>query len=720
MFYFPEKTKTMKKLSILIMLVSLCVAVISSELYSQDNRKKVAVLYNNTPTGKAYLKGVQKAHDSLDVLNNTIRLDPVPYSKAADGEAKLKALIADESTYVILGPTESEIFVRVEKLGEAKNKPIISGLVTAEEGNKENGCFFRINLDVNDRVNTVWNHINKYWISSMAIIYQNSEFGRRAEKALKNRIDGQRISKTQVSYRIDPGKDFSEVIKRVVKQRPEVVALFCDRELIPIIYRDIMDYNDSGVKYAPIFFTIIDICKIHSDLGNFYFPSLIEYDTIKKDSVVFSDEVDAFGFDNGLILEMALTEYNGNQDLDAIDGETLNNNIVSILSSAGEIERSETGMILKNMKNYSRPYIYEVKEGEVIPFPIYSHVHWIKQFVHKVVLIFSVFGEWIWLNVVIITLITFLICRMDLRRSFPRKHVKILLTGVFWLYFFINLAAVFLIYLFLAETGSINYTDPLMAIIISVTPSAFMKTTFFETRQGKSIGLEGLYKRIMTWMDKKIMEKKYKHLEPLTNTVAYYNAQNSMRNGLLRVYRNHPSTSQTAKMIQKMEEDMNNEKDYLNRRRVLAKLLMRQFDIDQLRAEGFLPQIWDCEKPFDPQKILRIAARNCAESDKKITMVENHRKEKMNDLRKLNKDRYNEVKDFYEKEREITMTVEGNVLVNMRIILVVSGFNLQWFFDNELLNEDEVFPKEDTDKKGNKFGKKTWGMLRNLFPSFSG
>ncbi|MCD4697189.1 MAG: hypothetical protein K8S16_13210, partial [Bacteroidales bacterium] len=545
-----------------------------------------------------------------------------------------------------------------------------------------------------------------------------SEFGRRAEKAMKNRIDGQRISKTQISYRLDPGKDFSEVIKRVVKQRPEVIAMFCDRELIPIIYNDIMDYNDSGVKYAPIFFTIIDISKIKKNFDKFYFPSLIQFDTIPADVEVPSDEVNAFGFDTGLLLEKALSGSNGKPDQDSLlKGKDLINNIISIINSAGLIEESRTRMILKNMKNYARPHIYKIENKEIIPVQTSSHVHWLKQFVHKIQLIFAVFGEWIWLNVAIISIITFLICRMDLRRSFPRKHVKILLTGVFWLYFLVNIAVVFFIYFFLAESGSINYFDPVMAVIISVTPSAFMKTTFFETRQGKSIGLEGLYKRIMAWIDQKIMEKKYKHLEALTNTIAYFNSKNSMGNGLLRVYRNNPSTTQTAKLIQKMEEDINNEKDYLNRRRVLARLLMRQFDIDELKAEGFLPQSWDYKHLYNPQVILRIAAKKCALSSDKIEQIEEYRKEKMNELKKLSRNRFKEVSEFYKKELSITMTVEGSVLVKLRTIMVVSGFNLEWFFDNQLLIRNEVFPAEDKpeDKQTN-LKHKIKSFLRDLFP----
>lgn len=308
----------------------------------------------------------------------------------------------------------------------------------------------------------------------------------------------------------------------------------------------------------------------------------------------------------------------------------------------------------------------------------------------KIMLVYTTHSYKLILNLLLMLILIVSVSTIEIRRSFPKKHVKIYLTPVYYYFLFSQLFLVFFLYIYLAETGRINYSDTLMVIIITVTPSAFFKTTLFETRSGQSFGLENVYKRVMSSIDGMIMKSRYKKLVGLENVIAYSNSEDSMRSALLRIYRNNPSKIQSAKLIQKMEEDLMGEKDYMNRRRAAASLIMRQFNREQLKAEGFVPNYWVYENSEDPAILIRQAAKHCAKTKNGQKRVLKILDEELKSLKERNKESYEEIMAVHQKELSITMSKEGELLVKIRLLMVLRGFNIDWLEQN-LLTE---FPDE--------------------------
>jgi hypothetical protein len=315
------------------------------------------------------------------------------------------------------------------------------------------------------------------------------------------------------------------------------------------------------------------------------------------------------------------------------------------------------------------------------------------------------------INLLLMFILTVSVSSIEIRRSFPKKHVKIYFTPVFHYYLIVHLFLVLFLYIYLAETGRINYADTLMVIIITITPSAFFKITFFETRSGRSFGLEGIYKRIMASIDEKIMKSRYKKLAGLENVIAYSNSQDSMRRALMRIYRSNPSKVQSAKLIQKMEEDMGQEGDYMNRRRVAARLIMRQFDREQLKAEGFVPNTWRYGESIDPVILIRLAAKHCARNDAKREEANVLYKAELDSLKKRNPERYKELIENHKKELSKVMTKEGILLVKIRMLIVLRGFDVKWLEEKELLDLKKLARLREVKKQMNwkeKHRLRTW------------
>ena len=142
---------------------------------------RVAIVYDASSSGIRYKEGIMtilKNEDNLKIID-------VAYIKPSIGEDTIKKLIRGNQVDVILGPTESEVFSKVYNTdGISDHKiSVISGMATTGVGNDSQGYFFRLNLEATSRVFEVWSYMNKFWISKIAVIYEDSEFGRNAESA---------------------------------------------------------------------------------------------------------------------------------------------------------------------------------------------------------------------------------------------------------------------------------------------------------------------------------------------------------------------------------------------------------------------------------------------------------------------------------------------------------------------------------------------------------
>ncbi len=658
---------------------------------------RIGLLYINTPTGVSHKAGIEEALKERGNSRQSprLRLISLPYVNQNDGFKLLTQKIRNNEVDIILGPTESDIFVRAIEIKEELSTyqiPVISGLVTAKEGNKEDGWFFRVNVEVTRRVQTIFDFLNKYWIGSIAVIYADTEFGRRAQRAFQKELASSGQNRHFMSLLYEDPPNPREQLRKIIANRFDAVGFFGEREEIVQIYKQLLTMKNSGIPYGPILFTILDIRQIADQMDDVYFVSLTNN---KRDASAGEsdewDEVKALGYDLGILVLHVL------KDIEAAAKPftpalrlKFRKQLCTILNRCAHLDGSRTDMAFVCSENTTIPWVFHLKDGEVKPVPLTRVVNWWEKLLHKIGLIFAVYGAWIYISLIVIFIITYLISYTEFRRLFPVKHIKIYKSKIFFLLITGHFIMVITLYIFLSETRRIHYHDILMVMIISITPSALLRTTFFETRYGKAIGLERIYKSLMAWVEEKIMRSRYRELESLTNVIAYNNSEDSIRRALLQIYRNHPSSIKRSKLIQKMEEDMENEPRYLDRRRIGAQLLMRQFTKEELKGEGFVPQNWDYDNPIDPKIIIRKAAKYCARYPEKVKTIDKLLAKQLKLLKKTNRRRYEELQGFMNKELDVVLSVEGRLVVKLRILLVLVGFKIEWFIENNLLKSEDL------------------------------
>lgn len=724
---FSGKTLTI----IAIFILTISAASISAqdtqaakEVTGKEQKIRIGVLYINTPSGNKHWEGIKEAFENKAFKEITKYLELLPdhYPDGTDGFETLQKFILGEAgkerVDIVLGPTESDIFVRgvsKEKDFVGSKVPVISGLVTAKVGNRSGGWFFRTNVDVTRRVHTIYDFLNKHWISTSAVIYSDTEFGRRAKRAFYEelKMDNKEDSCMELLY--DNPPDSRKQLHAIFKDRPEAVGVFGEREDLEQIYNQYKRMNGSWKPYNPYFFTILDVRTLKNRLDDIYFVSLTGEE--------IETEVKALGYDLGVLVIQVLDAMNRDGQLfkrkfDGEKREEFRRQLATSMRNTSLLPGTKTGMVLNNFENTTLPSVYHLKNGEAKRVPIPEYIGLLDKFFKRLKLIFAVYGSWMmWLVLGVVLLLTVSVSRMEVKRLFPQKHISIYRRPVFYFYTLGHIITVMIIFVFLAETGSIKYDNIYMVIIISMTPTAFLHTTFFETRQGRAIGLENIYKNLMTMIEENIMQGKYKSLEAITNVIAYYSPLQTMRRALLNFYKNHPSQVQRAKLIQKMEEDIDKEPEHFEKRRVAAKLLMRWFDLDQLKAEGLLPQEYDYKNPLDPRLIIRRVARYCSGFPEKIEKIDQLLKDELKALKKRSETMHKEFNDSIDAEKNLIIAKEGELNVKIRKLFVLRSFDIEWLIAEELFVKEILLQmSEDIESRSRTRG--FWSQLYENLKKF--
>ncbi|MCP4658077.1 MAG: amino acid ABC transporter substrate-binding protein, partial [bacterium] len=264
-------------------LLSLCLLLTagSRTAHAQDRARPIVppltlgALYGNTPTGLRYLQGIKDAV-AEHAIGSQVTIVRFPYANEAQGLDLLTEILTEKKADIVIGPTESGVFVNALKHGSELQKyeiPVISSLVTADIPHREFGWFFRTNSDVRRRSHAIFDFLNKYWVRSIALLYANTEFGRRAEEAFLRQLSSSQKERYLPLLYHSPPIEARNQIRQILATRPEAVGIIGEREDIRDIYESIERMNSWGDPYTPIFFTIVDVSLAGGHLNNFYFVS---------------------------------------------------------------------------------------------------------------------------------------------------------------------------------------------------------------------------------------------------------------------------------------------------------------------------------------------------------------------------------------------------------------------------------------------------------------
>ncbi len=669
---------------------------------------KLGVLYINSPTGKRFRQGIKEAIADFSKKGLFETID-FPYDNETEGVNILVSLMKIDNSKkepskkvdIILGPTESGVFVRAieqrEEL-ELSEIPVISSQVAAKVSHQVGGWFFRTNINVERRAHVIYDFLNKYWVRSIAILYEEKEFERRAEEAFGKELRGkQKDLYLPLSYS-STDKARSQ-IRRILVQRPEAVGFFGNRADIARLSRLLKNLNAGSTRYSPLTFTIIDTRVIQDTLepdSSVYFVSVTDI-TKNKDF----DDVEALSYDTtALILgELdALARTGSFNYKDRSWRRTFRNRFEAILNGSigfredeGKIQ-SKTGISFKNYENITTPKVFKLSRETISPVELEKTVTFFGKISNKVKLIWDRFGFWPIINLVIIFFVIMFMSIKDIKRWWWGRSGTLFCRGHFWLLLLVNIAIAYTAYFYLGETGNLRYDSVLMALILSLTPSTLLHGTLFETSTGKAIGLARYYDNFLQWVYDRMAIKNYRKNKSYINVIAYHNSLYGMKSILYDIYQNTPdeqNKGQRRRMQTMVEEVLKEADSWLGRRKALARIVLQKLKWEGCGEHNLVPDDFEkydpkdcktkeCQKELkenDPEKIALEAARFCGKKDLIKILIDEKIKAVLNDH---SPERRLELENDYRKDLSKMRTSTAIMRKKITFLFLLKGYDKEF------------------------------------------
>lgn len=720
--YFISYQKPRKNLSYFRM--ALFFALLLGSIFSVTNAAQNAgktillgVLHVNSPTGASFLKGVEAAKNDFGDIN--VKVVPLPYTDSTHGIDLLTHTVINEKVQILIGPTESDVFIRaLEKRSELEKRsiPIISSLVSADIPHVRSGWFFLTNVDVRRRVQTTYDFLNKYWVRSITILHANTEFGRRAEQAFSAELSAnQRENYLSLNYSL-PAINARPHVRKILDQRPEAVGIFGEREDIEQTMQMLNNMNKDAIAYDPIIFTVIDARRLKYNAEGLYFVSVTNDNKKVPKQEAMIDDVMSLAYDTTRLILRELQKLDEDEDMHTAKGrKKFRDKFETVLQSYPAHDDNKSGMSFSYYKNIAAPKLFKIekkgeKEPEINPIMLDGSIGFIDKLRFKLKLLVSRFGYIPLLNAILIVLVIIVMSVTDLKKWYSGSAFYLIFSSSFYLLLVVNSTLVVSLYVYMGESGAIRYDSTIAALILAFSPIALLRTNLFETSTGKALGLAKLYDSFLQWINDRLMIAGHNQTKLYVSLIAYHNTVDGMRDYLNDIYSGQPNAERRIKLKTELSELVNNSIPYVARRKICARLLLRTMKWKELQADSMAPigqlpesslkrkfhklDVWWYgrrkgpeeaknyeEKKYpiptdlleDPEGLIRTAARYCAQNDSAGTKLDTLIEDRL--AKFTNEARRRDLKNELEKDIKGVVGEQARLRRKISFLFIIRGYN---------------------------------------------
>ncbi|MDJ0864236.1 MAG: ABC transporter substrate-binding protein [Gammaproteobacteria bacterium] len=723
--------KLLPLVKLVTLLVTLCPAAMAQHPALESSYLRIGVVYNSTTTGQLHFQAIQDAlrdhaigkraeiveipytelgqtqapgtetalknHDDANKLRIAIVL--IPYVNELQGEERLLAVLKNRQVDLVLGPTDSGVYVRVveqkEKVGE-NIVPVISSLVVAGEPNEADGWFFRTNADIARRTGAIYDYLNKRWVNSIAVMYAESEFGRRAERAFRRELTGiQADNYLPLPYQ---GDDFRPALRRILDKRPAAVGLFGPAEDMVTIFRDLRSMNAASTLYRPISFAVIDIRRRTPGLDDFYFVSVMRPEESSNNGPEENEYGDVYGLSYDTTT-LVLNEIK-NAGLDRpFEKRGFRDRFANVLSGAVGTPGPKTGMRFSNMANSGELHVYRVDGDKVVVesedvVGMFEKLRWKQQ------LMVDRFGMLPLAVLATIFLTVFGASVNDLYRWYggsfkqlllgpPHKYSygRRLISKHFLALVLIQFSIAVLLYAFLSETGRIRYDSILNAFVIALAPSPLLRASFANIG-GTNIGFADQYDRILKYLTKRLLAVKYgDKIEDAKLVLAYYNSHSFLKRTVTDIYLAIPNKEEGARLRAEMEVEQEQYTEQIDRRKALAQRLVEMRTWEELHRLRAVPEsMKDLSNIQSPEAVITDCVYHCFGDKNREDILETVVQDQ---LKRASDPVIAHYKTKIRETENGTDTLRDKVFVKLQFLVMTFGFL------KKRLIEEGLHPRED-------------------------
>jgi len=676
---------------------SLLSGLLMSTVYAAEDASKpvlrVGVVYHVGDTGNRILSGVNRAVKLYSNGNEKfkVEVEQYPYLDENSGIDSILSIFDDKSIHLVLGPPDSGVFVELAKRAEFKDKastPVVSSLVTAQDGNKEGDWRFRTNVDVEARARAASDFLSHASYRAIAVLYRNNEFGKRASEAFKNQLI--QPEKDYLALPYEGEVQLREQVRKVLEQRPGAVGVFGRRHDLKVVRREFEALNSGWFEYRPLLFSINDTRALK--LPDTYFVSLVgpNKKTKEQELVEVWDEVRGLSYDTTMLVLNVAEQIRSNPG-DKNWATSFRKRLFTRMLGPPQTDAMfKTGMEFSDGKNLAPPLVLRLTADASEQIAVAGHPpeklwklgDWIEIRERR-------YGIAIWFNLVIVAGVSLWLTMADIRRRQSiRSRALYFCRPVIALALFNVISAVATL-IVVAELDIIRWDNVLAALAVAVGHRAMLTTTIFETAQGRALGFGRLYERTLASINERIMMSLYEKQSAAINYVTYTNSLPNLRDLLINIYGYAHDGSDSRVLIDALDADIARAKGALKQQEVCARRLLQTMSWKQLQANRVIPEYINQDDLIDPNRILRDAVQSIlkggrASKIKIIDLIEAA-------LSELEKD---SVKNKEQAEKELNealdnaQTERGRLYCRLRWLFTQWGFSLRRIIEEGLLDKD--------------------------------
>lgn len=655
---------------------------------STDTAFRIGVLYQNTDARARVLTGVEEALNNNPSPGMKVCIKDLHYTNRNQGLKILKESVLTESVDLIIGPTESDIFVTALEINNLSNHhiPVISPLVVAPAGNNADGWFFRTNADVKRRSEYLFDYLQKKWIRSVAVLYANTEFGRAAESSFKNEmLEEYNDTDTYLSLAYDPAEGVRFELRSILQDRPEAVGIFGEREDIAVILRELQNMSQANPPYKPLMFTVLDASQLKEANGLHYVSiTKPEYLPTEKNIKASYDDIKALAYDTTHLTLNILTDLKAEwHRVTRKEFRTHFRDQLAIIMSNEDTEIApKTGLTFNNFNNQSKREIYQFTDNGIKRMSLYKPEGYYQKLEEKAGRVLDRFGYTPVLALLVLLIVAVTNSTWDLVRWYEGEWWKVFTFGRTYLLFLVHFALGAAVFIVLAETGKVRYDSLAVATVIGFAPSQFLRIKLFETKTGKDIGLVAIYDWILSWLNDGMMVQKYKKLQDLIDIIAHYNSEKGMVFEIQTIYSHHINNTQKLRLEKELQDELNSEQSSWVRRTICARELLKRLDWEALQARSLLPpgikNFDDYTSPIALIRKCRHYLLSVRDGHQRIDKVIENEKNNFTDSEK----------EFYERKLEESPTDSDKLFTKIRFLVLKLNYNEPQLLNNDLLVED--------------------------------
>ncbi len=675
-----------------------------------NGKLRIAVIHIDTRTGRRFAAGIDEALKEAMNRNAqlgeliTVLTPPTVYPNEKEGVTTLFEMITQDRADLILGPTESGVFVRAleqrEEL-EAKGVPVVASQVTADEPFQENGYFFLTNVNVKRRAEAMADYLHRYWLTSVAVLYADTEYGSRAETAFRRAFaDRRRDGLLPLSYQpiyYDTGPlNVRDQILQILDSHPEAVGIFGEREHIKDIYRRFRELNYGTSSYRPQFFTVLDARSIDADLEDFIFVSVTDLEGNGADEASREhDDVWSLAYDSATLVVQTVEEIGAGGSRQ--ERRSLVRNALEMrIGQNAVIPDTKTNMKFDHYENDTALQIFEFASGGLEPRSLEATPGVVARLGHKIRLLSRRYGVWPWLNLLLLIVVVALVSAKGIWQRYRGRLQVMLLNRYFAVLLLVNMVVAAVLWVTLAETGALRYDNIFTTLLVAFTPTALIRTVVVKTPIGKAVGLGPMYDDFLEWTNEKLIHRRYITRQPFINMIAYHNSQDGMINALIEIAEAHgPKKKAEIDLI--IEQRLDGVDKWIDRRKRLAALLYEQLTWKQLEERNLAPEgvvtKHDSKQALrdkDPEVIVRRAARHCAEKPERSRKVDEIKNELLKEHRVNDPEWTKELEAALERDLEGVYGIQGRLRRKIRFLFLLRSFSERSLIDDDLLPRREV------------------------------